>query len=199
PTYQHQDPVTGKMLSCDHCPPGTHLHSHCTATRQTVCAPCPASHYTQYWNYLYSCQYCNNFCNENQFVKKECSALHNRICECREGYFWDSEFCLKHTECPSGYGIKVKGTAYKDTLCEKCPSGYFSSKTLGHLSCVKHTNCTTLGLKQVLQGTAWHNSLCVPCNDLEAQGTFYYFFRTTLSSLPSLCSGYLTTLLSLLQ
>ncbi|XP_015213281.1 tumor necrosis factor receptor superfamily member 6B [Lepisosteus oculatus] len=170
-TYQHRDPVTGKMLLCNQCPPGTHLQNHCTTKHQTVCALCPAQHYTQYWNYLPMCLYCNNFCRENQFVKEECSPTYNRVCECKKGYYWDSEFCIKHTECPSGYGVKAKGTANKDTVCEKCLSGYFSSKISSHLSCMKHTNCTAHGLKRILKGTSWHDNLCISFSDFQVKGT----------------------------
>lgn len=108
-TYHHLDPTTGQLLTCNRCPPGHHMSAHCTAATQTVCTPCPSSHYTQYWNYLHKCLYCGTFCGEHQVVKEECSVLNDRVCECKEGYYWDSDFCIRHTECPSGYGVKRRG------------------------------------------------------------------------------------------
>ncbi|KAJ8395282.1 hypothetical protein AAFF_G00034840 [Aldrovandia affinis] len=124
-TYQHFDSVTGRGLTCNRCPPGSYMRQHCTANQQTKCVPCPSNHFTQYWNYVTKCLYCS-YCADDQIVKKECSPLHDRECECKEGYYWDSHFCLKHTECPSGYGIKQKGTAHKNNECEKCPHGSHS-------------------------------------------------------------------------
>ncbi|MGH0137704.1 UNVERIFIED_CONTAM: hypothetical protein FKN15_040745, partial [Acipenser sinensis] len=246
-TYLHQDPVTGQTLTCNRCPPGQHLQNHCTATHQTICAPCSENYYTQYWNYIEKCQYCNNFCKENQFVKKECSPFHNRVCECRKGYYWHFEFCIKHSECPPEYGVKVEenyytqywnyiekcqycnnfckenqfvkkecspfhnrvcecrkgyywhfefcikhsecppeygvkveGTPHKDTVCEKCPPGWFSSVSSKHEKCLKHTDCESLNLIQIISGTGWHDNLCSSCTDPKATGTF--LFKSTYAS-----------------
>ncbi|KAK6490869.1 tumor necrosis factor receptor superfamily member 6B-like [Huso huso] len=169
-TYLHQDPITGQTLTCNRCPPGQHLQNHCTATHQTICAPCSENYYTQYWNYIEKCQYCNNFCKENQLVKKECSPFHNRVCECRKGYYWHFEFCIKHSECPPEYGVKVEGTPHKDTVCEKCPPGWFSSVSSKHEMCLKHTDCESLNLIQIISGTGWHDNLCSSCTDPKATG-----------------------------
>uniref|UniRef100_A0AAZ3NTW9 TNFR-Cys domain-containing protein n=1 Tax=Oncorhynchus tshawytscha TaxID=74940 RepID=A0AAZ3NTW9_ONCTS len=108
-TYHHLDSSTGQLLTCHRCPPGHHMSAHCTATTQTVCTPCPSGHYTQYWNYLHKCLYCGTFCGEHQVVKEECSVLNDRVCECKGGYYWDADFCIRHSECPSGYGVKRRG------------------------------------------------------------------------------------------
>lgn len=109
PTYPHTYRQTGQMLTCTQCPAGTYMRAHCTPTRDTVCSPCPANHFTQYWNYLPNCLYCGTFCVENQHVKEECSPINNRVCECNDGYYWHADFCIKHTECPSGHGVEKKG------------------------------------------------------------------------------------------
>ncbi|GCC19471.1 hypothetical protein chiPu_0000013, partial [Chiloscyllium punctatum] len=157
PTFQHEG------LTCSRCPPGQHMTLHCTKDHDTVCAPCSANHYTQFWNYLKKCQYCNNFCKENQNVKHECNATHNRVCECKDGYFWEYEFCMKQKACPPGYGVKTAGTPYSSTVCGKCAQGFFSSVTSATAQCKRHTNCTELGLKLDIPGTAWHDNLCSPC------------------------------------
>ncbi|XP_067832390.1 tumor necrosis factor receptor superfamily member 6B-like [Heptranchias perlo] len=157
PTYQYGN------QTCSRCPPGQHMKEHCTKDHDTLCAPCSADHYTQFWNYIHKCQYCNNFCKENQYVKHDCNATHNRVCECKNGYFWKYEFCMKHKECLPGSGVKTAGTPYTDTICVKCPPGYFSSVSSTTAQCKSHTNCTELGLKLDIFGTAWHDNLCSPC------------------------------------
>lgn len=109
PTYQHEDPLTRQILTCTRCPAGTHMRAHCTATEDTVCSSCPKDHFTQFWNYLPKCLYCSTFCIKNQYIKKECSPTNNRVCQCKEGYYWQADFCIKYTECPSGYGVQQNG------------------------------------------------------------------------------------------
>ncbi|XP_067887062.1 tumor necrosis factor receptor superfamily member 6B-like [Heterodontus francisci] len=176
PTYQYQDQI------CSRCPPGQHMIAHCTKDYDTLCAPCSAYHYTQFWNYLPKCQYCNNFCKENQFVKHDCNATHNRVCECKDGYFWKYEFCVKQRACLPGYGVKTAGTPYTDTICVKCSRGFFSSVSSTTAQCKRHTNCTKLGLKLDIFGTTWHDNLCSPCQPYgsregisECEEALFYF------------------------
>uniref|UniRef100_M3XKL0 TNFR-Cys domain-containing protein n=2 Tax=Latimeria chalumnae TaxID=7897 RepID=M3XKL0_LATCH len=147
PTFNHWDSTTGQLLTCNQCPPGQYLTKHCSVHHQTHCASCPADHYTQVWNYIEKCQYCNNFCKRDQYVKHECNATHNRVCECKEGFYWYFEFCMKHSECPSEYGVRVKGTPYANTVCEKCPHGFFSLVSSSTEPCRTHTDCEAQGLK----------------------------------------------------
>lgn len=109
PTYNRQDPSTRETLTCAKCPAGTHMAAHCTATSPTKCAPCKDDHFTELWNYLPRCLYCNNFCYENQEVETECSATGNRVCRCKEGFYWSDDFCIRHSQCGPGHGVKTKG------------------------------------------------------------------------------------------
>uniref|UniRef100_UPI00398EDA1C tumor necrosis factor receptor superfamily member 11B-like n=1 Tax=Pristiophorus japonicus TaxID=55135 RepID=UPI00398EDA1C len=168
PLYQHWDDELAQYYTCEQCPPGTYRKTHCNAERRTECAPCSDSHYTEYWNHLDECQYCNVFCKEYQYLKHECNGTHNRVCECVEGHFFEFEFCLKHYECPPGFGVKRIGTPYINTECIKCPKGFFSVNTSANQSCQKHTNCTVLGLKQVLQGDTFQDNVCQPCQNRDA-------------------------------
>ncbi|XP_062898359.1 tumor necrosis factor receptor superfamily member 11B-like isoform X1 [Mobula hypostoma] len=163
-TYQHQG------RTCSRCPPGSYMKTPCTKTQDTVCAPCSEKHYTQFWNYLQKCQYCNNFCQENQYVKQDCNQYHNRVCECKDGYFLEHEFCMKQKECPPGFEVHTPGTPLSDTVCAKCPSGFFSSVTSTTAKCKRHTNCSELGLELDIAGTAWHDNLCSPCQPHDSEG-----------------------------
>ncbi|XP_051879410.1 tumor necrosis factor receptor superfamily member 11B-like isoform X4 [Pristis pectinata] len=166
--YQHWDEELSQLYMCEQCPPGTYRKTHCNTSKRTECAPCPDSHYTAYWNSLDECQYCNVFCKEYQYVKHECNSTHNRVCECVEGRYFEFEFCLKHSECPPGFGVKKLGTPYINTECMQCPKGFFSTNKSAIQPCQKHTNCSLFGLKQVLQGDAFQDNVCLPCEKRDA-------------------------------
>ncbi|XP_043922862.1 tumor necrosis factor receptor superfamily member 11B [Protopterus annectens] len=160
PQYFHLDRLTSQGLFCNQCPPGTYVKSHCTAKKRTECAPCPDEHYNEAWNAEEECQFCDAFCKELQYVKQECNSTHKRICQCQEGYYLDIEFCSEHTKCLPGFGVAAKGTPVSDTVCFRCPQGFFSNTTSATDVCEKHTNCTQLGYKFVAKGNATHDSFC---------------------------------------
>nr|BAG12082.1 TNF decoy receptor 3 [Conger myriaster] len=140
-TYQWTDDVTGFPVTCDKCPPGTHVVKHCTKDRKTVCGLCPERHYTAFWNYVERCLYCNVFCMEDQFEKLPCNTTHNRVCECKSGHYFNHGFCTKHSACPPGQGASMTGTAYTDVKCVKCEEGYFSSEYSTMNQCQKQHQC----------------------------------------------------------
>ncbi|XP_042609733.1 tumor necrosis factor receptor superfamily member 11B-like [Cyprinus carpio] len=160
PKYQHRDPVTSKVLLCDQCPPGTAVERHCHTEEPTVCAPCPEKRFAEQWHWGDSCQHCTSVCKERQIVRRECNSTHDRLCECIPGYHLVVEFCVRHTACSPGFGVIVQGTPERNTLCEKCSQGYFSSTSSTTEPCIPHRNCTQLGLKTVRPGTATHDALC---------------------------------------
>ncbi|XP_070691866.1 tumor necrosis factor receptor superfamily member 6B-like [Pempheris klunzingeri] len=164
PTYEHTDPVSGETLTCDKCPPGTHMAAHCTATTPTKCAPCSDDHFTEFWNYLSRCLYCSNFCFENQEVERECSPVSNRVCRCQEGFYLTSDFCMKHSQCKPGYGVQTKGTPERDTVCEECADGSFSSSLSALDVCVNHRKCPS-GQIELLPGSLHTDTVCGTCAD----------------------------------
>lgn len=108
-TFQHRDPVSSRMLTCKRCPAGFYMKAPCTPRLETICQPCPFNHFTQFSNYLPKCLYCSTFCGEHQVVKQECTAMNDRVCECKPGYHKRADFCVRHRDCPSGQGVKQKG------------------------------------------------------------------------------------------
>lgn len=108
-TFEYEDPDTGDLLFCGLCPPGTYVSSPCTRTFGTVCLPCPEEYFTEFWNFLPKCLYCSNICEGTRKVKQQCSATHNRVCECKEGHYWRDDFCVPHAQCPPGMGAKIIG------------------------------------------------------------------------------------------
>ncbi|XP_062987159.1 tumor necrosis factor receptor superfamily member 11B [Elgaria multicarinata webbii] len=159
-TYLHYDRMTGRQLTCDECPPATYVKRHCTTSSKTECAPCPDQHYSDDWNSDDECYYCDVVCKELQFVVVECSNTTNRYCECIEGRYLDLEFCARHTVCPPGFGVVQQGTPERDTVCQRCPAGYFSSERSSKEACRPHTDCSALNLKMVWKGDATRDNMC---------------------------------------
>nr|XP_046256771.1 tumor necrosis factor receptor superfamily member 6B-like [Scatophagus argus] len=182
PTYERQDPTTGEILICAKCPPGTHMSAHCTATTPTKCEPCKDDHFTELWNYLPRCLYCNNFCYENQVVEKECSPTSNRVCRCKEGFYWADDFCMRHSECGPGHGVKTRGTPQMNTVCERCAEGSFSNSSSALDPCVNHQECAS-GELVLLNGSIYHDSVCGTCEDLASEGETFREFLTGFFSM----------------
>ncbi|XP_069549455.1 tumor necrosis factor receptor superfamily member 6B-like [Brachyistius frenatus] len=176
-TYKHRDPLTGEILHCTKCPPGTHMASHCTTTTLTQCAPCRDNHFTELWNYLPRCLYCNNFCTDNQEAATECTPDSNRVCRCKEGFYSVDDFCVRQSECGPGYGVHTKATRQMDTVCGKCSEGYFSNSSSALDSCVKHQECAN-GQIVLFAGKLDQDTMCGSCDDLSNGGEM---LRTFLS------------------
>lgn len=166
PKYLHYDPETSRELMCDQCPPGTFLKQHCTASQKTVCVSCQPYHYTDRWHISEECLYCSPVCKELQHVKQECNATHNRVCECEEGRYLELEFCLKHRRCPPGSGVLHPGTPERNTVCKRCPDGFFSNETSAKAPCRRHTNCSAFGLRLTQKGNATHDNICSGSSEL---------------------------------
>ncbi|XP_047015919.1 tumor necrosis factor receptor superfamily member 6B [Ictalurus punctatus] len=163
-TYQRKLP-SGKIVTCDRCPPGSHLQKHCTDTQRTVCRPCDAGFYTEFSNYIYDCLPCD-WCSSDQTEAKKCTSSSNRVCQCKEGFYWNSHFCQQHTVCQKGYGVKVKGTPHTDTECERCTAGYYAAE---NTPCVPHTPCKSEE-KLLFSGTSSVDNVCVSCNSITQDG-----------------------------
>ncbi|XP_062398048.1 uncharacterized protein LOC134088133 [Sardina pilchardus] len=107
PTYPWEDAETREAVTCEKCPPGTYVGSHCSKHQRTVCRPCAESQYTEYWNYVEECLLCDYPCSEVQEEVQGCNRTHNRVCRCKEGYYNTLDFCLKHSVCSPGEGVKI--------------------------------------------------------------------------------------------
>ncbi|XP_060906950.1 tumor necrosis factor receptor superfamily member 11B-like [Labrus mixtus] len=160
PKYQYRDSVTSDLLLCDQCPPGTAVKQRCTAGTPTECQACPERHFAENWHWGDTCQYCTSVCKERQLVKQQCNSTHDQLCECAPGFHLVVEFCIAHSTCPPGHGVTALGTPVSDTVCERCPSGHFSSCGSSTEPCQPHRNCSDLGLKTLRWGTSTLDSLC---------------------------------------
>lgn len=160
PKYQYRDPVTSDLLTCDRCPPGTAVKRHCTADTPTECQACPEKHFAENWHWGETCQYCTSVCKEWQLVKQQCNSTHDQLCECAPGFHLVVEFCIIHSTCQPGFGVTALGTPVSDTVCKRCPAGYFSTSDSSTEPCQPHRNCSHLGLKTVRWGTSTSDSVC---------------------------------------
>nr|XP_023683484.1 tumor necrosis factor receptor superfamily member 11B-like [Paramormyrops kingsleyae] len=160
PTYHFRDPVSQQVLVCEQCPPGTAVRSHCRPDRPTECAPCPDSHFSEHWHWGDSCRHCTAVCKERQLVERECNGTHDRLCKCVPGHHLEVEFCVRHSACPPGSGVVLPGSPERNTLCEKCPKGYFSSVASAVEPCFPHRDCSALGMRALRAGTAARDAIC---------------------------------------
>ncbi|XP_018618239.1 tumor necrosis factor receptor superfamily member 11B-like isoform X1 [Scleropages formosus] len=160
PKYYHRDPANSEVYLCDQCPPGTAVRRHCGPDGPTLCDPCPEHHFSEQWHWGETCQYCTAVCKERQLVVRECNSTHDRLCECSQGYHLEVEFCVRHTACPPGQGAAILGTPESDTVCKRCPRGYFSSVVSATEPCLPHQNCSRLGLRTTRPGTATQDAVC---------------------------------------
>ncbi|XP_077383099.1 uncharacterized protein LOC144022285 [Festucalex cinctus] len=188
PTFEHRDPSTGETLACNKCPPGTHMSAHCTAAAQTQCAPCRDGHFTELWNFLPKCLYCNEFCTGDKVVDTECAPRNNRACRCKEGFYMTEDYCNKHSECAHGYGVLTRGTFQNDTVCQKCSAGFFSASSSAVETCGNHKQCVN-GQLVLLNGTASHDTTCGLCEELANGGELLRTFLLRFISMHRMRSG----------
>uniref|UniRef100_A0A3Q0RU39 TNFR-Cys domain-containing protein n=1 Tax=Amphilophus citrinellus TaxID=61819 RepID=A0A3Q0RU39_AMPCI len=90
PAHEDQDPITGETLKCS---VSTHVSAHCTATAPTQRAPCRSGHFTSLWNHLS----CSSICAGSQEVETGSSQTADGMCRCKDGFYWDEDFCIRHT------------------------------------------------------------------------------------------------------
>ncbi|XP_049724816.1 tumor necrosis factor receptor superfamily member 6B isoform X2 [Elephas maximus indicus] len=163
PTFPWRDAETREWLVCGQCPPGTFMLRPCSRGSPTACRACPPRHYTEFWNYLERCRYCNVICGEREEEVRPCTTTHNRACRCQPGFFAHAGFCLEHAQCPPGAGVVAPGTPSQNTQCQPCPLGTFSAGSSSSERCQPHRNCTALGLTLNVAGSSFHDALCTSC------------------------------------
>lgn len=75
--------------------------------------------------------------------------------------------CLKRMSAVQVFVKKVLnclvfsvGTPERNTVCKRCPDGFFSNETSSKAPCRKHTNCSAFGLLLTQKGNATHDNVC---------------------------------------
>ncbi|EDL18222.1 tumor necrosis factor receptor superfamily, member 26, partial [Mus musculus] len=112
-------------LCCLQCSAGTYLRNPCQENHnKSECAPCDSEHFIDHKNRESECFPCS-VCRDDQEEVAKCSRTADRVCQCKQGTYCDSENCLErcHTcsSCPDGRVVR-KCNATMDTVCDKFDS-----------------------------------------------------------------------------
>ncbi|XP_069096012.1 tumor necrosis factor receptor superfamily member 14 isoform X2 [Pleurodeles waltl] len=148
---QSQDPLceSGEYFidgdCCPMCDSGNRVQRPCTTTTSgaTSCIPCIAGTYMDHPSGLTECFKCKS-CDSGSglLVKSSCTYTRNTVCSCMGGYYClnpateECDLCERHTVCVAGEKVKVPGTERTNTVCERCPIGTFSNRSMAN-SCVE--------------------------------------------------------------
>ncbi|XP_072537639.1 tumor necrosis factor receptor superfamily member 5-like isoform X2 [Salminus brasiliensis] len=157
---------SGAGECCPMCSAGTVVLRDCSGDFSTSCKPCTRGTFMNNPNGFKNCFQCKS-CDSEQglYVLHKCTSMSNTVCDILDGYYCteytDSEcsFALKHRHCSSGEEIKAPGTKTSDTVCEACPSGYYSP--LG-INCTKWTDCSAKNEIQDKEGSSVEDVHCKP-------------------------------------
>ncbi|XP_075629121.1 uncharacterized protein LOC104641877 isoform X4 [Balearica regulorum gibbericeps] len=134
---EHQYPFGDKC--CKDCAPGERMRSRCTATTDTVCAPCQDEYFSSEHNHNFckSCTICST--RKGSMEVKKCEKTSDRICVCLPGYMPDVRYTL-------------------GSVCSPCPEGSYSIGQ--NENCQPWTNCSLLGKDTLRQGTKTDDAVC---------------------------------------
>ncbi|KFW79754.1 Tumor necrosis factor receptor superfamily member 11A, partial [Manacus vitellinus] len=148
---------------CTKCEPGKYLSARCTGTSDSVCQPCGPNEYMDVWNEEDKCLL-HKICDQGKALREvnPGNSTFQRQCACTVGYHWDEDCdcCQRNTMCAPGLGVKPPVQQDKDTLCIPCPRGYFSKVSSSTDECKPWTNCTALGMTEIMSGTDKTDAVC---------------------------------------
>ncbi|NXA24204.1 TNR4 factor, partial [Ibidorhyncha struthersii] len=118
---------------------GERMRSRCTATTDTVCAPCQDEYFSSEHSHDF-CKSCT-ICDTRRGSKevKKCEKTSDRICMCDAGYMPDVTYPLR-------------------SVCLPCPEGSYSVG--GNENCQPWTNCSILGKSTLRPGTKTNDAVC---------------------------------------
>ncbi|XP_009688233.2 tumor necrosis factor receptor superfamily member 11A isoform X1 [Struthio camelus] len=148
---------------CTKCEPGKYMSAKCTGTSESVCQPCGPNEYMDVWNEEDKCLL-HKICDQGKALKEvnPGNSTFQRQCACTTGYHWndDCDCCQRNTICAPGFGVKHPVQQDKDTMCTPCPAGYFSKVASSTDECKSWTNCTALGMAEIVPGTDKSDTVC---------------------------------------
>ncbi|KAM9386897.1 tumor necrosis factor receptor superfamily member 11A [Phaethornis superciliosus] len=149
---------------CTKCEPGKYMSARCTGTSDSVCQPCGPNEYMDVWNEEEKCLL-HKICDQGKALREvnPGNSTFQRQCACTMGYHWneDCDCCQRNTICAPGFGAEHPVQQDKDTTCTPCPRGSFSKVASSTEKCKSWTNCTALGMKEIVPGTEKSDAVCV--------------------------------------
>ncbi|XP_009586055.1 PREDICTED: tumor necrosis factor receptor superfamily member 11A, partial [Fulmarus glacialis] len=148
---------------CTKCEPGKYMAARCTGTSDSVCQPCGPNEYMDVWNEEDKCLL-HKICDQGKALREvnPGNSTFQRQCACTMGYHWneDCDCCQRNTICAPGFGVEHPVQQDKDTMCTPCPRGYFSKVASSTDECKSWTNCTALGMAEIVPGTDKSDAVC---------------------------------------
>ncbi|NWS66395.1 TNR11 factor, partial [Crotophaga sulcirostris] len=148
---------------CTKCEPGKYMSARCTGTSDSVCQPCGPNEYMDVWNEEDKCLL-HKICDQGKALREvnPGNSTFQRQCACTMGYHWneDCDCCQRNTICHPGFGVEHPVQQDKDTMCMPCPRGSFSKVASSTDKCKPWTNCTALGMREIVSGTEKSDAVC---------------------------------------
>ncbi|XP_058245677.1 tumor necrosis factor receptor superfamily member 5-like isoform X2 [Hemibagrus wyckioides] len=125
------------------------------------------------------------------YISQDCTTIKDTVCGVLDGYYClrysdDKRDCLlamKHSKCQPGEQIKTPGTKTSDTVCEPCPSGFYSPEGV---NCSKWTDCSVKNEIEEQEGTSIIDVQCKPRNGNMRYGLIAVLLTVTALLLLSL-------------
>ncbi|XP_032079038.1 tumor necrosis factor receptor superfamily member 11A isoform X2 [Thamnophis elegans] len=173
-TEQHYE-YSGRC--CLKCEPGKYVAQKCTAFSETVCRPCGSNEYMDIWNEEEKC-FLHKICDRGKALIEVIpgNSTSQRQCACTAGYHWnkDCDCCRRNTKCAPGSGVKFPIQQDKNTVCVRCPTGYFSNVSSATDPCKSWTNCTALGTEEKIPGNTWSDAVCKIQEKTHSEDVFHF-------------------------
>ncbi|NXF56791.1 TNR11 factor, partial [Ciccaba nigrolineata] len=148
---------------CTKCEPGKYMLARCTGSSDSVCQPCGPNEYMDVWNEEDKCLL-HKICDQGKALREvnPGNSTFQRQCACTMGYHWneDCDCCQRNSICAPGFGVQHPVQQDKDTMCIPCARGYFSKVASSTDGCKSWTNCTALGMAEIMPGTDKSDAVC---------------------------------------
>ncbi|KAM4027247.1 tumor necrosis factor receptor superfamily member 11A [Anomaloglossus baeobatrachus] len=148
---------------CNKCSPGTHLTARCSPNANTKCSPCGPNEYMSIWNEDVKCTR-HRDCDSGKALRVtfEGNSTYPQECVCTEGYYFDTkqDICMENVKCLPGFGVQLPVQSNKNTVCTPCPVGYYSNSSSATDACNRWTNCTNVGLQEIVPGNNISDAIC---------------------------------------
>ncbi|XP_073407260.1 tumor necrosis factor receptor superfamily member 16-like isoform X2 [Dendrobates tinctorius] len=148
---------------CYLCPPGYGVSVPCL-TKDTVCEPCTeGSTFSHVSSVTERCRPCSSCRGALQTLNATCTAEHDAVCHCPDGYYLHSEVgvCLACHVCSKGSGATTPCTRTENTQCNPCPQGFYSEVKSSRSPCLPcRSRCLETEV-QIGDCTPHHDILCM--------------------------------------
>ncbi|XP_078235052.1 tumor necrosis factor receptor superfamily member 8 isoform X1 [Pogona vitticeps] len=154
---------------CYRCPEGYRAKTACPRDVSSGCTkvPCQSESFLNSNYVTPHCEACVSCNPERHLVETQpCTPTSNRVCQCQAGWYCQTtpgktcHRCNPHSSCKPGFGVRTRGTAERDTVCQKCPPGTFSDEESNTQPCKNHTDCAQLNKLTQTAGNATHDRRC---------------------------------------